>query len=210
MKCCEFIRNDTFGRDQKKEIVINTPHLFYTIGHSTHPLADFISLLQHYGVTQIADVRAFPYSRRNREYDGKRLVSELGTQGIGYSHIPELGGRRPRSSTVPVETNAYWRVQSFHNYADYAQGEDFHRGLEKLIALGGTATVALMCAEVLWWRCHRRIVTDYLLVNHMTVCHILSMTKADPAVLTPAAVVQKNNRIAYPFTGDNGSEKPAE
>lgn len=201
------MRNNTFGRDQKEEIVINTPHPFYTIGHSTHPLADFIALLQHYGVTQIADVRAFPYSRRNREYDGERLVSELGVQGIGYSHIPELGGRRPRSATVPVETNAYWRVQSFHNYADYAQGDDFHRGLEKLIALGRVATVALMCAEVLWWRCHRRIITDYLLINHLTVYHIFSMTKAEPAILTSAAVVQKNNRITYPSTSDDYSRK---
>ncbi|WP_264819614.1 DUF488 domain-containing protein, partial [Acetobacter tropicalis] len=117
------------------------------------------------------------------------------------------GGRRPRSATVPVETNAYWRGQSFHNYADYAQGDDFHRGLEKLIALGRVATVALMCAEVLWWRCHRRIITDYLLINHLTVYHIFSMAKAEPAILTSAAVVQKNNRITYPSTSDDYSRK---
>ncbi|PCD80045.1 DUF488 domain-containing protein [Acetobacter orleanensis] len=185
---------------------MNTPHTFYTIGHSTHSLQDFIALLRHYGVTQIADVRAFPYSRRNRDFDGEALITELHTQGIGYTHIPELGGRRPRSKTVPVDTNAYWRVQSFHNYADYALGDDFHRGLEKLITMGRTETVALMCAEVLWWRCHRRIVTDYLLVNHQTVFHILSMTKAEKADLTPTAVETEQNRIVYPAAASDTLE----
>ncbi|GBQ97629.1 hypothetical protein GLI01_09100 [Gluconacetobacter liquefaciens] len=186
------------------------PASFYTIGHSTHPLEDFIALLRHYGVTMVADIRAFPYSRRNRDYDGARLLPELAAQGIGYAHIPPLGGRRPRSKTVPPEVNAFWRVQSFHNYADHALGEDFHGGLETLIDMGRQATVAIMCAEILWWRCHRRIVTDYLLADGLKVLHILSMTDATPAGLTPAAVVAAGPSITYPLPSarqrDTGDE----
>ncbi|MFT9205826.1 DUF488 family protein [Acetobacter orientalis] len=159
-------------------------HPFYTIGHSTLALSDFIALLRHYGVTLIADVRAFPYSRRNRDYDGASLQPELAIQGIGYSHFPELGGRRPRSKTVPAETNAFWRVQSFHNYADYALGEDFHRGLIRLIEAGQQAT--------------RRIVTDYLLAHGVTVFHIMSMTDAVPAHLTESAIIDSSRHITYP------------
>lgn len=195
------------GRVEKKEPVISTSHPFYTIGHSTHALQDFITLLQQYDVTQIADVRAFPHSRRNHEFDGERLMPALAAQGIGYSHIPELGGRRPRSRTVPVAANAYWRVQSFHNYADYALGDVFHHGLEKLVAMGRTATVAIMCAEVFWWRCHRRIVTDYLLARHLSVFHILSMTKIEKAALTQAAVVTENGCILYPAQEADAPEK---
>lgn len=171
---------------------------FYTVGHSTHSLSDFIAILRHYNITMVVDVRAFPYSRRNREFDGSRLVAELIPHGIGYCHIPELGGRRPRSKTVCTETNAFWRVQSFHNYADYALGEAFHQGLEKLIELGRQDTVAIMCAEVLWWRCHRRIITDYLLENNQTVFHILSLTNSTRAKMTPDAIVENRERIIYP------------
>lgn len=174
------------------------PHLFYSIGHSTHTLEQFVTLLHHYGVTLVADIRAFPYSRRNRDYDEKRLATELNDKAIAYTHIPELGGRRPRSKTVAPERNAFWRIQSFHNYADYALGEAFHRGVTELIDLGQHATVAIMCAEILWWRCHRRIVTDYLIVNGMRVTHILSMTAAEPARLTEAAVVTEDGRLTYP------------
>ncbi|WP_338422129.1 DUF488 domain-containing protein [Acetobacter sicerae] len=96
------------------------PLLFYSVGHSTHTLEEFVGLLRHYRVTLVADVRAFPYSRRNREYDGDRLAAELAGNTIGYAHIPQLGGRRPRSKVVRPEFNGFWRVQSFHNYADYA------------------------------------------------------------------------------------------
>lgn len=177
---------------------------FYTVGHSTHSLSDFIAILRHYNITLITDVRAFPYSRRNREFDGSRLVSELAAYDIGYCHIPELGGRRPRSKTVCTETNAFWRVQSFHNYADYALGEVFHQGLAKLIELGRQNTVAIMCAEVLWWRCHRRIITDYLLESNQKVFHILSLTNAVQAQITPGAVVENKGLITYPPSTSGG------
>ncbi|KAB8123113.1 DUF488 domain-containing protein [Komagataeibacter medellinensis] len=177
---------------------------FYTVGHSTHSLPDFIAILRHYNITMIVDVRAFPYSRRNRDFDGSRLVSELAVYGIGYCHIPELGGRRPRSKTVCIETNAFWRVQSFHNYADYALGEIFHQGLAKLLELGRQNTVAIMCAEVLWWRCHRRIITDYLLENNQKVFHILSLENVVQAQITPDAVIAKKGLITYPLSISGG------
>ncbi|GAA3672137.1 MULTISPECIES: DUF488 domain-containing protein [Acetobacter] len=192
------------NHDCEPSISVSNP--FYTIGHSTLSLDDFMALLCHYGVTLVADVRAFPYSRRNRDYDGTNLQPELAACGIGYSHFPALGGRRPRSKTVPVNTNAFWRVQSFHNYADYALGEDFHHGLTQLIEAGKHAVVAIMCAEVLWWRCHRRIITDYLLANGIKVFHILSMSHVVPAGLTEAAVVADNHCITYPQ--DESAQNP--
>lgn len=197
-KVCDGMENSLSNVNLAGEARSSSCHPFYTIGHSTLALPDFIALLRHYGVTLIADVRAFPYSRRNRDYDGASLQPELAIQGIGYSHFPELGGRRPRSKTVPAETNAFWRVQSFHNYADYALGDDFHRGLVRLIEAGQQATVAIMCAEVLWWRCHRRIVTDYLLAHGVTVFHILSMTDVVPARLTESAMIDSSQHITYP------------
>lgn len=198
LKDCNGMKNSKSSMDHKRELSIAVTNPFYTIGHSTLLLKDFIALLRHYGVTLVADVRAFPYSRRDRDYDGTNLLPELAAYGIGYSHFPALGGRRPRSKTVPVNTNAFWRVQSFHNYADYALGEDFHLGLTQLIQAGQHATVAIMCAEVLWWRCHRRIITDYLLANGVKVFHILSMSNVVPAGLTEAAVVDDHHRITYP------------
>ncbi|QOF95458.1 DUF488 domain-containing protein [Novacetimonas hansenii] len=171
---------------------------FYTVGHSTHSVSDFIAILHRYNITMVVDVRAFPYSRRNREFDGSRLITELAPYGIGYRHVRELGGRRPRSKTVGTQTNAFWHVQSFHNYADYALGGEFHQGLKTLMELGEHFTVAIMCAEILWWRCHRRIITDYLLENHRQVFHILSITKIVAAQMTPEAVIGDDGCVTYP------------
>lgn len=122
---------------------------FYTIGHSTHSLSDFIAILRDYNIMMIVDVRAFPCSRRNCEFDGSRFILELVAYGIGYCHILELGGRRPRSKTVCTEMNAFWRVQSLHNYADNASGGIFYQGLVNLLELVGQNTLAIMCTEVL-------------------------------------------------------------
>lgn len=172
----------------------------YTIGHSNHPLDEFIALLRHYRVTYVADIRAFPYSKRNREYDGTQLAQELKAFGIKYEHFRDLGGRRPKSKTIPTDVNAFWRVQSFHNYADYALSPEFHHALNTLQQVCRHETVAIMCAEVLWWRCHRRIVTDYLLMRGLSVSHIISSTSAPKACLTPEGVVVGGEDIFYPAT----------
>ncbi|MCH4091186.1 DUF488 domain-containing protein [Acetobacter sp.] len=171
----------------------------YTIGHSTHSLDEFITLICHYHITFVADVRAFPYSRRNRDYNGNVLPEALGKVNVIYRHFPELGGRRPRSRTVAPTINAFWRVQSFHNYADYALSDKFQNGLATLIEASRYETVVLTCAEVLWWRCHRRIISDYLLSKGLTVIHILSLTNTQEGVLTPGAVVAPTGCLTYPL-----------
>src|SRR5215468_3007117 len=138
-------------------------HPFHTIGHGTRPLADLVALLQSAGVTLLVDVRTVPRSRTNPQYNHDVLPGSLVPFGIGYEHIAALGGLRGRVREVPPETNAFWENESFHNYADHAMGAPFRDGLSHLRALGRERRCAIMCAETVWWRCHRRIITDYLL-----------------------------------------------
>lgn len=159
----------------------------FTIGHSTRTLDDFVALLRIADVRMVADIRSAPSSRRCPQFDGDALSQALGRHQIGYSHLGALGGHRPKSRTVEPDTNAFWDNQSFHNYADYAMGEDFRAGLTALIDLGRHARTAMMCAEAVWWRCHRRIVADYLLLRNIPVVHILSPTAMKEAAMTPAA-----------------------
>ena len=142
---------------------------FYTIGHSTRPLAAFVELLQAAKVELVADVRTVPRSRTNPQYNQERLPGALSAFHISYRHFPTLGGLRPKARNIPPSTNAFWRVASFHNYADYALSDAFHAGLTELRAAGATQRCAIMCAETLWWRCHRRIITDYLINAGETV-----------------------------------------
>src|SRR3569833_3674940 len=136
---------------------------FYTIAHSTRAIDEFVGMLQGATVTMVVDVRKMPRSRTNPEYNDSLLPLSLAKSGIGYEHIAALGGLRGRDRTIPPSVNAFWRNQSFHNYADYAMGSDFWAGFEHLRELGRNQSCAVMCAETLWWRCHRRIIADYLL-----------------------------------------------
>src|SRR5690606_34440568 len=124
----------------------------------------------------------------------------LERHGIGYRHLPELGGLRPRRRDVPDAVNGFWQNRSFHNYADYALGEDFPRGLERLEALARDGPCALLCAEAVWWRCHRRIIADHLLARGHPVFHILGPRAVRTADLTPGAVVDPSGRVVYPAT----------
>src|SRR5438093_5919793 len=133
--------------------------VYYTIGHSTRSLSELVDLLQGAGVELLADVRAIPRSRTNPQFNLDTLPRELDAHGIGYSHFPELGGRRGRARHSP---NDFWENDSFRNYADYAGTEAFRAGLDRLRTLGQNQCTAIMCAEAVWWRCHRRIITDYL------------------------------------------------
>ena len=133
---------------------------FFTIGHSTRPIEEFIGLLRPNAVGCVVDVRTIPRSRTNPQYNIESLPGSLAREGIEYEHILALGGRKGRSRTVPPELNAYWENQAFHNYADYALGPEFRAGFERLLASGRDERCAIMCAEAVWWRCHRRIVTD--------------------------------------------------
>jgi uncharacterized protein (DUF488 family) len=171
---------------------------FFTIGHSTRPLAAFAKLLQAAKVELVADVRTVPRSRTNPQYNQDSLPLALKAYQIGYRHFPALGGLRPKAHTVPPGTNAFWRHASFHNYADYAMSDAFRAGLAELREAGATQCCTIMCAETLWWRCHRRIITDYLINAGDAVFHILGQGHIEPAAMTPAARPASSMTLLYP------------
>jgi uncharacterized protein (DUF488 family) len=187
-------------------------HRFCTIGHSTRSLDEFIDLLRAADVRLVVDVRTMPRSRRTPQFNADALPVALGDVGIGYEHIRELGGLRGRSRDVPPDVNALWQNESFHNYADYALSDAFRAGLARLRQLGHASPCACMCAEAVWWRCHRRIISDYLLAAGETVCHILGPTRVEPARLTPGARADAEGRVTYPRAegADAGSGQRAD
>ena len=174
------------------------PNEFYTIGHGTKPIAGFLELLSETAVNLVVDVRTAPRSRTNPQFDRATLANSLAAFTVEYRHIAELGGLRPRQKEIPASTNAFWENQSFHNYADYATSREFQSALKHLRELGRAKRCAIMCAETLWWRCHRRIVADYLLTAGEDVRHIIEHGKTEPASLTPGAVPRSDGTILYP------------
>ena len=171
---------------------------FYTIGHSTHSFGDFVDLLRSAGVTFVADVRTVPRSRANPQYNRDVLSEALAASEIGYEHISSLGGLRGSARDVPPDVNAFWENDSFHNYADYAMGESFRCGLTTLRELGGAERCAIMCAEAVWWRCHRRIIADYLISAGEAVFHILGPGHIEQADRTSAARAGPEGSLIYP------------
>jgi uncharacterized protein (DUF488 family) len=171
---------------------------FFTIGYSGRPIGEFIQLLAASGVGAIVDVRAFPRSRTNPQYDRETLAGSLSEFQIAYEHAAELGGRRRYRLDIAPDVNAFWENQSFHNYADYAMSEGFRSGLARLRELGQVRQCAVMCAEAVWWRCHRRIIADHLLVAGERVFHVLGSDAVTPANLTTAATLQPDGTLAYP------------
>jgi uncharacterized protein (DUF488 family) len=173
-------------------------HPFHTIGHGRRPLADLAGLLRSAEVRLLVDVRTVPRSRTNPQYNQEVLPGSLVPFGIGYEHIAALGGLRGRAREVPQDVNAFWENESFHNYADYAMSAQFGDGLSHLRALGRERRCAIMCAETVWWRCHRRIITDYLLAAGESVFHILGPGHIEPAVMSEAARAQGEGTLVYP------------
>jgi uncharacterized protein (DUF488 family) len=173
-------------------------HPVHTIGHSTRSLDEFVALLREAEVTLVVDVRTVPRSRTNPQYNRETLPDSLAGFGIGYEHIAALGGLRGRKADVPAGRNGFWENASFHNYADYALGEDFSRGLARLRELAAAQRCAVMCAEAVWWRCHRRIIADYLLAADETVLHIMAPGQIEPARLTEAAQRDASGHLVYP------------
>ena len=176
---------------------------FFTIGHSTRPISDFIQLLADAGVGLVADVRKVPRSRKNPQYNADTLPTALGEFHIGYEHIAALGGLRGRKRDVPADVNAFWENESFHNYADYAMGEEFRSGLARLRELGHATTCAIMCAEAVWWRCHRRIIADHLMAAGETVFHILGPRHIDRAHLTDGSKLGAAGTLTYPLSASS-------
>ena len=175
-------------------------HPFFTIGHSTRSVEDFAALLEAVEVKLLVDVRSVPRSRTNPQYNADTFAASLAPYGIDYEHVAELGGLRGRHRSTPDSVNGFWVNQSFHNYADYAMTPSFRAGLDRLRALGRDRRCAVMCAEAVWWRCHRRIIADYLLVAGVEVFHILGPGNVVPATLTPAAIPTADGVLYPPAT----------
>jgi uncharacterized protein (DUF488 family) len=166
---------------------MSVPGMFFTIGHSTHPVEHFIAMLRAAGARFVADVRTMPRSRTNPQFNTDVLPAALARADIGYEHIAALGGLRSRRREVDSDVNAFWENQSFHNYADYAMGDAFHVGLKHLRAIARERPCAIMCAEAVWWRCHRRIIADYLLDAGEDVRHIMADGNVTEARMTSGA-----------------------
>ncbi len=168
----------------------------YTIGHSNRPLDDFIATLSHYQITLVADVRSLPHSRANPHFNKEVLEYELPRSNIDYVWMGQgLGGFRQQ--TLTESPNSAWRVKGFRNYADYALTDEFSEALSQLSAAATEQITVCMCAEVLWTRCHRRIIADYLLLRGWEVVHILDTSRSTPHELTPFAKIN-DGVIIYP------------
>lgn len=172
---------------------MGTPKIF-TVGHSTHPLPEFIALLEAHGVAEVVDVRTVPKSRHNPQFMTDSMQETLPAAGLKYRHVKELGGLRPKRKD---SINGAWRNDSFRGYADYMQTAEFAAAVDDLLALANTTIVAIMCAEAVPWRCHRSLIGDALLVRGATVLAIMSEKSAPPHKLTSFAHVD-GLTITYP------------
>ena len=167
----------------------------FTIGHSSHALGAFVGLLERHGVRALADVRRFPGSRRHPQFGRDVLAVALAARGIRYGHIGALGGRRAVAAGSP---NGGWEVAAFQGYADHMATAEFAAGLARLEALAAATPTAVMCAEALWWQCHRRLVADALVARGWAVDHIRADGRLDAHVPTPFLAVDAHGRLTYP------------
>jgi uncharacterized protein (DUF488 family) len=168
-----------------------------TIGHSTHPLEEFVAILKAHDVAQLVDVRTVPKSRRVPQYNTESLAKGLPARGIDYAHLKSLGGlRHAKEGSI----NRGWRNASFRGYADYMSTDEFQQGIERLLTLARAKRSAIMCAEAVPWRCHRSLIGDALLVRGVQVEDIMSATKIHEHELTSFAKVH-GREITYPAEG---------
>jgi hypothetical protein len=197
----EFALGDRWIAIALTRIITIAMSTIYTIGHSTHPLERFIELLQGASIGLLADVRKYPGSRRLPHFNQEALGNSLSSIGIDYRWYPELGGRRPRIKDdklpTPRPNNSAWRNDSFRNYADYMLTEDFETAIARLRRESDTIPAAIMCSEGLYWKCHRRLISDYLVSHKTNVQHIMPDGKLKPHELTPGAEFTAS-RLSYP------------
>ena len=172
---------------------------FFTIGHSNRSLEELIELLGSADIHLVADIRRIPRSRTNPQFNLDVLGGSLAPFGISYEPMGVLGGRRGVRKSVSPDVNGLWRNLSFHNYADYALSAEFSAGLSHLIEQGRERRCSVMCSEAVWWRCHRRIVADYLIASGETVFHIMGNGRFEPARLTPGAEIRPDGKVVYPW-----------
>jgi uncharacterized protein (DUF488 family) len=166
---------------------------FWTIGHSTRSIEDFVPALGANGITFLVDVRTLPGSKRHPQFDKEALNDSLGKAGIRYEHFPELGGlRKPKKDS----RNAAWRNASFRGYADYMETEEFRKGVDRLVDLAGKLGPAvIMCAEAVWWRCHRALISDFLKTRGFEVIHIIDAKTQSHPFTSAARIV--NGELSY-------------
>jgi uncharacterized protein (DUF488 family) len=165
----------------------------WTIGHSTLSISQLIEKLRSFEIKVLADVRSFPGSRRYPHFNRERLSVSLADAGIEYQHFPELGGRR---RARPDSLNMTWRNESFRGYADYMETEPFRQGIDRLLEVARARRTAVMCAEALWWRCHRSLISDYLKASGLEVTHIMAAGKSEAHPFTSAARIV-NGQLSY-------------
>ncbi|HYJ89548.1 MAG TPA: DUF488 domain-containing protein [Pyrinomonadaceae bacterium] len=172
---------------------MNESSHIWTVGHSTRGVEEFVEMLHEHRIEALVDVRSFPGSRRYPHFNKGQLSETLPEADLEYLHLPELGGRRkPRAGSK----NIAWQNEGFRGYADYMETADFQKGIETLLELGKCKRAAVMCAEALWWRCHRSLIADYLKARGVEVIHIMSAGKSEPHPYTSVARII-DGRLSY-------------
>lgn len=174
------------------------PSPFFTIGHSTRSVSELADLLREAGSDFVVDVRSVPRSRTNPQFNVDTLPGTLASYQIGYRHLRHLGGLRGRQKGHAPSRNTFWENASFRNYADRTATPEFRERMTELVELGRTHACTIMCAEAVWWRCHRRIIADYLLAGGRDVFHIMGPGKIEQATVTPAAIQEAGGVLVYP------------
>jgi uncharacterized protein (DUF488 family) len=169
----------------------------FTIGHSNHPLEQFLDLLKRHQIAVLVDIRRFPGSRSFPQFNQDNLSAALREEGIDYLWLEALGGRRPKSKSSSPSSNSGLRNASFRNYADYMQTEEFRQGIDELLKMAASRRAAIMCSESVFWRCHRRLVSDYVTANGGSVQHIFPNGTIKPHSMTEGADVE-NGTVTYP------------
>jgi uncharacterized protein (DUF488 family) len=174
-------------------------HQLFSIGHSSHPLDQFLGVLARHRIEALVDIRRFPSSRKFPHLNQKNLTASLQEAGIEYYWIEGLGGRRRSKKADPVSPNLALRNKSFRSYADYMLTEEFHQAAGRLLEIAARKRAAMMCAEAVYWRCHRRLVGDFLLANNVTVQHIFPNGEVRPHQLTEGGRVEQG-KVTYPLS----------
>jgi uncharacterized protein (DUF488 family) len=172
------------------------PHLF-TIGHSNLPLAQFLDLLKQQRIQALVDIRRFPSSRAFPHFNRQALATALQEVGTQYHWLEGLGGRRHKRKDGGHSPNEGLQNEGFRNYADYMATAEFQEAVEKLLEIAGQQRTVLMCAESVYWRCHRRLVSDFLLARGITVQHIFPSGELRPHQSTPGARIDAG-QVTYP------------
>jgi uncharacterized protein (DUF488 family) len=167
--------------------------MVWTVGHSTHSWEEFKEILLAHQIEVLVDVRSFPGSRRHPQFNKTELFRQLDSLGLNYLHLPALGGRR---RPLPNSKNTAWQNSSFRAYADHMETEEFKKGIEILLELAEPKRTVIMCAEALWWRCHRSLIADFLKANFVEVIHILNAQKTEKHPYTSAARIV-DGRLSY-------------